>query len=255
MKKRKEKQTNTGYVPLDEEDLKRAVEVKFKHVDESSLIKIERPGKIIKKEGEKGKTSRVKKTSKVSQLKTRSFMQDAGKIDSKLDNYSLIITEKPQAAEKIALALGKPRKLNLGGVSYYSLERDKKQIVVACAVGHLFNLATKQKGWPIFDIFWQPSSEKTEWIKKYYLLLGKLVKNASSFIVATDYDIEGEVIGWNIIRFIAKQKDASRMKFSTLTNDELNSAYDNLSNTLNWGQAIAGETRHKLDWMYGINLS
>ncbi|GIU69949.1 MAG: hypothetical protein KatS3mg002_1185 [Candidatus Woesearchaeota archaeon] len=27
------------------------------------------------------------------------------------------------------------------------------------------------------------------------------------------------------------------------------------SKTLDWGQAYAGETRHFLDWMYGINLS
>jgi hypothetical protein len=49
--------------------------------------------------------------------------------------------------------------------------------------------------------------------KKYYSLLGKLSKNATDFIIATDYDIEGEVIGWNVARFIAKQKDARRMKF------------------------------------------
>ena len=45
------------------------------------------------------------------------------------------------------------------------------------------------------------------------------------------------------------------MKFSTLTEKELNESYENKSNHLNWGQAIAGETRHHLDWFYGINLS
>ena len=45
------------------------------------------------------------------------------------------------------------------------------------------------------------------------------------------------------------------MKFSTLTKSELEKAYENKSPTLNWGQAIAGETRHYLDWFYGINLS
>ena len=73
--------------------------------------------------------------------------------------------------------------------------------------------------------------------------------------VATDYDVEGEVIGFNYVRFICGQKDASRMKFSTLTSDELNESYENKSPTINWGQAIAGETRHYLDWFYGINLS
>jgi DNA topoisomerase-1 len=82
-----------------------------------------------------------------------------------------------------------------------------------------------------------------------------LSKDAKSFTIACDYDIEGEVIGFNCIRFICGQKDANRMKFSTLTKSELVSSYENKSNTLNWGQANAGETRHLLDWMYGINMS
>ncbi len=82
-----------------------------------------------------------------------------------------------------------------------------------------------------------------------------LVKGASSITVATDFDIEGELIGLNVVRYICNQKDASRMKFSTLTTEELNKSYEEKKGTLDWGQAIAGETRHFLDWFYGINLS
>lgn len=177
-------------------------------------------------------------------------------------NYILIITEKPQAASKIAAALsgGKDKKLVQQGVSYYELSRDKKQIIVACAVGHLFNLKQKpgQIGYPVFEIEWTPNwqiKKRGDWSKKYYSLLTQLCKNAKSFIIATDYDIEGEVIGWNIIRFLAKQKDAKRMKFSSLTKEEIEKAYKNAEKTIDWGQAIAGETRHYLDWFYGINLS
>jgi len=45
------------------------------------------------------------------------------------------------------------------------------------------------------------------------------------------------------------------MKFSTLTAGDLKDAYANLLPHLEWGQAEAGETRHWLDWWYGINLS
>jgi len=45
------------------------------------------------------------------------------------------------------------------------------------------------------------------------------------------------------------------MKYSTLTKKELVSAYENLMPEPDWGQAYAGETRHILDWLYGINLS
>ena len=173
-------------------------------------------------------------------------------------NTILIITEKPAAAQKIATALGKPEKKNLGGVAYYELTHDGKRILVGCAVGHLFSLKQMSgKGWPVFDIEWQPNFKvkKKDWSKKYYNALSKLCKEADSFIVACDYDVEGEVIGWNVLRFICKKENAKRMKFSTLTASELQESYKNILPELNFGQAYAGETRHKLDWLYGINLS
>ena len=160
---------------------------------------------------------------------------------------------------KIADALGRSEKRNLHGVPYYEVLRNGKKIVVACAVGHLFTLSQNQKGsgYPIFDISWMPNYtvRKADFTKKYYDTLLSLAKNAGTITVATDYDIEGEVIGLNVVRFICSQKDASRMKFSTLTSNELNQAYEKKSPSVNWGQAIAGETRHYLDWFYGINLS
>ncbi|RMF54823.1 DNA topoisomerase I [Candidatus Woesearchaeota archaeon] len=177
--------------------------------------------------------------------------------------YELIITEKPKAAQKIADALsdGKPKKENINQVPVYRIKHDNKEIVVACAVGHIFGLAEKNGNkwsYPTFDIEWKPSFEikkESAHTKKYYSVLKKLCKNADVFTVATDYDVEGEVIGLNVVRFICKQKDARRMKFSTLTKPDLVRAYDSAAQTLDWGQAKAGETRHILDWFYGINLS
>ena len=177
--------------------------------------------------------------------------------------YELIIAEKPNASKRIAesLADGKPIKENLNGVPYYKITRGKKDIVVACAVGHLYGLEQKEgKKWsyPIFDIEWQASYEtkkESAFTKKYLTALKKLSKDAKEFTVATDYDIEGEVIGLNVIRYACKQKDANRMKFSTLTKEDLIKAYETKEKTLNWGQAKAGETRHFLDYYNGINYS
>src|SRR3989344_5535778 len=171
----------------------------------------------------------------------------------------LIITEKPQAADKIAHALGSPKKHFENNVSYYELERNREKIIVASAVGHLFNLtyAEGQKGWPIFKIEWVPSfkSKQASFTKRYYDLPKKLARKAKNILIATDYDIEGEVIGWNILRFICKKETAKRMKYSTLTKDELEKSYENPMPEVAWGQAYAGEPRHILDWLYGINLS
>ena len=177
--------------------------------------------------------------------------------------YELIITEKPNASKRIAEALadGKPIKENLNGVPYYKLTRGKKDIVVACAVGHLYGLAEKEKkGWvfPVFDIEWKPASEirkKSGFSKKYLSVIKKLAKEADEFTVATDYDQEGSVIGKNIIIFTCKKKDANRMKFSTLTKPDLIEAYENKSKHLDWGQVEAGDTRHHLDYYNGINYS
>ena len=177
--------------------------------------------------------------------------------------YELIITEKPNSAKRIAdsLADGKPIKENMDGVPYYKITHGKKDIVVACAVGHLYGLAEKdKKGWtfPVFDIEWKPVSEtnkKAAFSKKYLNVIKKLCKGADSFTVATDYDVEGEVIGLNIVRYACNKKDAARMKFSTLTKPDLIEAYENKMAHLDWGQANAGETRHYMDWYNGINYS
>ena len=178
-------------------------------------------------------------------------------------SYELIITEKPSAAKKIAEALadGKAIKKGENKVAYYDITHNKKDIIVACAVGHLYGVAEKNKGkwtYPIFETEWVPSSQVNKgaaFTTKYLNVLKKLSKDAESFTIATDYDIEGEVIGYNVLRFACKKKDGSRMKYSTLTKEELVESYEKKQKTLDWGQLNAGITRHEMDWLYGINIS
>jgi len=176
-------------------------------------------------------------------------------------SYELIITEKPNAAEKIAQALAdyKPIKEAFQGVPYYKITHKGKDIVIGCAVGHLYTIAETEKSfkYPSFVLEWKATSDvdPKSFTKRYIAALQKISKGAKEFTVATDYDIEGEVIGLNVIRYICHAKDASRMKFSTLTKPDLIESYEHKSKSLDWGQAYAGEARHFLDWMYGINLS
>ena len=174
----------------------------------------------------------------------------------------LIICEKPTAAKKIAEALadGKPIKNTTNKVVFYEITHGNKDIIVGCAVGHLYGLKQKEKRatLPVFDIEWVPTydiSKGSAFSKKYTTVLKRLAKKADTFTIATDYDVEGEVIGLNVIKFICKKDDARRMKFSTLTKDELVDSYEHAQPTLNWGQANAGVTRHFLDWYYGVNVS
>ncbi|MBT4577266.1 DNA topoisomerase I [Candidatus Woesearchaeota archaeon] len=177
----------------------------------------------------------------------------------------LIFTEKPAQAEKIAFALADdiPTKKELGRAPYYEITHNGKDIIVGCAVGHLFGLKeikTEKKGWtyPVFDIEWVESHKirKTQAHSRPYIeALKKLVKKADEFTVACDFDTEGSVIGFNCVKFIAKKDDAHRMKFSTLTKDELVESYKNRSKSLDFGVIEAGQTRHHLDYFWGISLS
>ncbi|MEM5766438.1 MAG: DNA topoisomerase I [Candidatus Aenigmatarchaeota archaeon] len=176
----------------------------------------------------------------------------------------VIIAEKPDAARRIAEALVENKSLKAhtdeNKVTYYEFERKGKKYIVVCAVGHLFNLAPVEKGWkyPVFSYTWKPSFEvnkESAFSKKYFDVVKKIVEKGSDFIIATDYDTEGELIGVNILRFLANKNDAKRMKFSTLTKDELIDSYENIMPHINFGQLEAGLTRHELDWLWGINTT
>lgn len=174
--------------------------------------------------------------------------------------YSLIICEKPKVAERIADALGsaRMRRKTLNGVAYYEIERGGKRLLAAPAVGHLYTLKQKDggRGYPIFDIEWVPahSSKESAFTEKYLKTLEALGAGASECINACDYDLEGSVIGANIIEYACKAKSAKRMKFSMLTKDELVDAYEH-AGALDYANVEAGRTRHMLDWLWGINLS
>lgn len=180
-------------------------------------------------------------------------------------SYQFIITEKPSAAKKIAEALadGKPIKKTDGKVTYWEVTHQGHDVVIAPAAGHLYTIAeTEKKKWtyPVFNVHWVESAEVDKaaaHTSAFLKVLKKLAKHASAFILATDYDIEGDVIGYTILKYACGNKEhaAKRMKYSTLTTDELRESYAHPEKTINWGQTNAGLTRHELDWYYGINLS
>ena len=142
------------------------------------------------------------------------------------------------------------------------IRRGGKDIVVVSAAGHLFSLTQKEKSavwsYPIFSMEWKPtweSNREAGWSKKYYDAIVALAKGADSFVSSCDFDIEGSVIAYNIIRFICGANDGKRMRFSTLTRQDLVEAYDNASEHLDYPQINAGLARHQLDFLWGINMS
>jgi DNA topoisomerase I len=179
-------------------------------------------------------------------------------------NYVLMISEKPDAAQKIATALADKGSLieeKNNKTRYYWFKRKGKNYLVLPAVGHLFSLRDLEKGkwtYPVFENEWVPvfeANKKASYTRQYYDNFVDFSKKFSEVIVCTDYDNEGSVIAYNILRFILKKKTAKRMLFTTLTKEELNESFESASKNADVGMIHAGLARHHLDWMYGVNLT
>ncbi|MFQ5999235.1 MAG: DNA topoisomerase I [Candidatus Bathyarchaeia archaeon] len=182
-----------------------------------------------------------------------------------MEKYTLIVTEKPDAAQRIAQALdyeGKPKKVEKNGVPYFLAHRDRKLVVVP-ALGHLYTVVHergRRNYYPVFNFRWAPrhlAERGAKQIRVWIEMISKLASDAEEFIAACDYDLEGSLIGYCILKYACENKEgvAKRMKFSTLTKSELEKAYDEPLPQLDFALIEAGKTRHEVDWLYGVNLS
>jgi DNA topoisomerase-1 len=176
----------------------------------------------------------------------------------------MVLTEKPTAAKKIATALDvtkSPIEIKKGKVAYYECRRGNDELIVVYALGHLFELQQVEKGWtyPRLESKWVPKYEvdkKAINTKPIINLIQKLSKDIDGFIVATDYDVEGSLIGYLTLKYACKADpiEADRMLFSALTDSDLEHAFDHRGK-LDFPLIEAGSVRHEVDWLYGINLT
>ncbi len=182
-----------------------------------------------------------------------------------MEKYTLIITEKPDAAKRIAQALdrdGTPKKVEENRVPYFIAHRDRELVVVP-ALGHLYTVIHergRRNYYPVFNFKWAPrhlAERGAKQIRTWVETISKLANDAEVFISACDYDLEGSLVGYCILKYACENKEgiAKRMKFSTLMKSELERAYETPLPQLNFSLIEAGRTRHEVDWLYGVNLS
>jgi DNA topoisomerase-1 len=182
-----------------------------------------------------------------------------------MEKYTLIITEKPDAAQRIASALdsqGKAKKKEENGVPYFVAKRDR-EIIVVPALGHLYTVGEERSGrnyYPVFTFKWVPryvAERGAKRIRTWLETISNLASNADTFIDACDYDIEGSIIGYCILKYACGSKEdiSKRMKYSTLTKEELQKSFNELLPRLDFALIEAGRTRHEVDWLYGVNLT
>ncbi|MHA1738993.1 MAG: DNA topoisomerase I [Candidatus Heimdallarchaeota archaeon] len=181
----------------------------------------------------------------------------------------LCISEKPTAAKRIAAALdenNRPTKLptprNFAKVPVWESKRNGDRIITIPALGHLYAVdEDSAKGWhyPTFSYKWVPSFlvYKKSKSKPFIAAFRKYAENIRNIIIATDFDLEGEVIGATIAKFACSQNltNVKRMKFSTLTDIDIVDSFNNMDANIDLNLVNAGFTRHEIDWLFGINLT
>jgi len=180
---------------------------------------------------------------------------------------TLIITEKPDAALQVAEALqyeGEPRKFSFKGVPVYEVKRTAERILVCSALGHLYKVdqagISQRRRYPVWEYVWKPihlAEHGRERQRRCLNAIAEMAKEVDAFVNACDLDVEGSLIGYMILKHARAAADttAKRMKFSTLTPEELRYAYEHMLPQLDFPLVNAGLCRHEVDWLYGINLS
>ncbi len=179
---------------------------------------------------------------------------------------TLIVTEKPDAALHVAEALSgrdQGKRISVNGVPFFEVNNGER-ILVCSALGHLYAVAEKGGGarsqYPVWDCSWKPkhlAERGQQRQEKWIQAITQVSKEADHFVNACDYDVEGSLIGYTVLKYACNgaDKKARRMKFSTLTERELREAYAKALPHLDFSLAFAGMCRHEVDWLFGINMS
>lgn len=177
----------------------------------------------------------------------------------------LIISEKAIAAKKIAnfLAEGPVKDGKHRVVPHHTFDWNGEETVSVGLKGHILN-----PEYPDEYSNWQ-KIEPSELIDAEILkpvsekgvanAIKSLSKKADSVIVATDYDREGELIGVEALSVVFEANPdladhVKRSRFSALTKQEVNRAFDELVEVSN-SLADAGEARQDIDLIWGATLT
>ena len=180
---------------------------------------------------------------------------------------TLIITEKADAARRISYILsgGSSKQKRDRATNYIEFTSEKfGNVAVVPLSGHIVQLDFKKEmqDWKTTDLESLVNSEVIKEVtnKTAFNTLSKLGPKASVVVVATDYDREGELIGLESVELIMqncktlKLGNIRRAKFSALTSEEVNSAFEN-QEMLSENLAMSAAAREEIDLYWGAALT
>ena len=178
----------------------------------------------------------------------------------------LIVTEKNNSAKKIAEILGNGQAKTEASykVPFYTWsDPDGGEQLAIGLKGHVLNPA-----FPEEYSSWQKVDPKTlidavlikEATDKNVLrAVKKAAKDATSVVIATDFDREGELIGLEALEEILDVNSSvadhvTRARYSALTKEEIERAFNELDE-LSYNLAHAGWARQDIDLIWGATLT
>ena len=179
---------------------------------------------------------------------------------------TVILAEKPSQALAYASALKQSNKKD----GYFEIKDPifKDETFITFGFGHLVELAEpghydeKWQKWslatlPIFPNRYDFEVSKDK--KKQFKIVAELLKKATTIIVATDSDREGENIAWSIIHqanAFSKEKTYKRLWINSLEKDVIYEGFKNLQPGMNYYPFYQeAQTRQIADWLIGMNAS
>jgi DNA topoisomerase-1 len=182
----------------------------------------------------------------------------------------LIVTEKNNSARKIAQILGDGAKENSSyKVPYWTWTdaNGEDQLVIGLK-GHVLNPSFPDgySNWQKTDLHELIDAKlvKEPTDKNVLRALRKVAKDATSVVIATDFDREGELIGLEALTEVLEANPAlegnetngavKRARYSALTKDEIERAFTDLDE-LSYDLAYAGEARQDIDLIWGATLT
>src|ERR687891_2000955 len=181
----------------------------------------------------------------------------------------LIVTEKNNSAKRIAEILGNGAKEGSSyKVPYYTWSDSDGEHLAIGLKGHVLNPSFPEgySNWQKTDLHELIDAKliKEPTDKNVLRALRKVAKDATSVVIATDFDREGELIGLEALTEVLsvnpdleRQVDngaVKRARYSALTKEEIERAFGELDD-LSYDLAYAGEARQDIDLIWGATLT
>ena len=169
----------------------------------------------------------------------------------------LIITEKDLAAKSLSriLSSGSASMEKVGSVNVYRFNNS----AVMGLKGHIVTMDFPEQysKWNVnFHELIKAELVTVPTNKPIVSALKKVAKDSDLVTIATDFDTEGELIGfeaYNIIKSI-KDVDINRVRFSSLTPSEIKNAFKSPSE-IDRDLACSGKARQEVDLIWGAALT